>query len=204
MTLYTELWLTYHQTSRIHKPATAQLIELEHAGQRLVDLDDVLEHVFERGFVDVKHRTVCWWEQFDGAKVAAGRDVQDLLCAGVGDCPEHALRLVIADMPPALWVRYIYKHTPRAHAATQRVKLTAHHERLAHITNFVFAQGYLPSNVRPCVYWEGVDGGRLAESMNVREVLAAGEGISEEKSLRLVIGMLFSVFALTNRADALL
>ncbi|KAH7885517.1 hypothetical protein F5I97DRAFT_1404124 [Phlebopus sp. FC_14] len=39
------LWLTYHQISRSHKPATTQLIELEFQNQKLVDLEDVLEHL---------------------------------------------------------------------------------------------------------------------------------------------------------------
>lgn len=108
-------------------------------------------------------------------------------------------------MPSAVWVRYVYKHTPRAHAATQRVKLAshvAHHaaghnhhvspERLAHITNFIFAQGYLPANVRSCVYWEGICGRRLGESIGVHDLLMSGEGASEDKALRLIIGKILS------------
>ena len=96
-------------------------------------------------------------------------------------------------MPSSLWVRYVYTHSARAHNATQRIKLDAlHHsvchDRLAHITNYVFAQGYLPAHVRPCVYWEAPCGRRLGEVAHVEELLGAGEGCSEAKALRLVIG----------------
>lgn len=45
---FTELWLTYEITSRLNRPATAQLIELEFQNQKLVDLEDVLDHVFRQ------------------------------------------------------------------------------------------------------------------------------------------------------------
>lgn len=98
-----------------------------------------------------------------------------------------------ADVPTTLWVRYVYTHSARAHAATQRIKLntlhhTVCHERLAHITNYVFSQGYLPAHVRSCVYWEAPCGRRLGEVAHVEELLCAGDGSNEAKALRLVIG----------------
>ena len=90
----TELWLVYHQTSRTSKPATAQLIDLE-LQHPLTDLEDVLEHIFQQGFVDAKYRSMTWWEQHDGVSVKATHGVQELLKLGVGRSPETALRLVI-------------------------------------------------------------------------------------------------------------
>ena len=90
----TELWLVYHQTSRTSKLATAQLIDLE-LQHPLTDLEDVLEHIFQQGFVDAKYRSMTWWEQHDGVSVKATHGVQELLKLGVGRSPETALRLVI-------------------------------------------------------------------------------------------------------------
>ncbi|KAI0042042.1 hypothetical protein FA95DRAFT_1525797 [Auriscalpium vulgare] len=190
MTHITELWLTYHQASRANKPSTAQLVELTTDGHCMHDLEDVLDHVFQHGFVDAKWRSVAWWEQCDGTKVKASHVVQDLLSVGAGRSPETALRLVIADIPSAVWIKYVYLHTPRAHSATQRVRLDLPHakfERLAHVTNYVFAQGYLPANMRSLVYWQGICGKQVDENAKVEEVLSWGEGVSEDKALRLII-----------------
>ena len=84
---------------------------------------------------------------------------------------------MIADRPPALWFTYVFLRTPRAQAATQRVKLDAPNlkcERLAHITNHIFAKSYLPANHRSLVDRQG----------------EMSEGLSEAKSLRLIIGTL--------------
>ena len=97
----TELWLVYHQTSRTSKPATVQLIDLE-LSHPLTDLEDVLDHIFQKGFVDAKYRPVTWLEQHDGASVKATQSVQDLLKLGAGKSPETALRLVIGECPMAL------------------------------------------------------------------------------------------------------
>lgn len=91
-----EFWIVYHQASRAAKPATAQLVELEHGpAGHMHDLEDVLDHVFAQGFLEARFRTMCWWETLDGTRVSAGRDVQDILASGAGHCPEHALKLII-------------------------------------------------------------------------------------------------------------
>jgi hypothetical protein len=92
----TELWITYHQASRAHKQVTAQLIDVSDA-VRFFDLEDVLDHVFEEGFVDPKWRSVVWWEESAGPSVRlkASSSLQDLLARGAGNTPETALRLVI-------------------------------------------------------------------------------------------------------------
>ncbi|KAF8742602.1 hypothetical protein AX14_003236 [Amanita brunnescens Koide BX004] len=189
--MFTEFWLTYHFTSRVHLPPTAQLIELEHREHRLTDLEDVLEHVFRNGFIDAKYRPATWWEKKDGTKVKASFTIDDLLIEGVGKCPDTALKLVIEDIPADLWFSYIYIHNPHAKVVTQRVKFAGFEkrfERLAHVTNYVFAQGFLPSKYRAVVYWQSPCGKRISEFAVVDEILVAGEGISEEKPLRLVIG----------------
>ena len=64
----------------------------------------------------------------------------------------------VADRPPALWFTYVYLRTPRAQAATQRVKPDVPNlncERLAHSTNRIFAKSYLPANHRSLVVWQG-------------------------------------------------
>lgn len=99
----TEFWLTYHQTSRVNKPVTAQLVELEFQNHKLHDLEDVLEHVFQQGFVEAKHRSVSWWEKKDGVKVKASLSVEELLKQGVGLCQDSALRLVIGE----IWTRFL-------------------------------------------------------------------------------------------------
>lgn len=94
---YTELWLTYHQISRGNRPCTAQLVELEFQDHKLIDLEDVLEHVFRQGFVEAKHRPLTWWEKVDGVRVKGCQVVEELLKQGVGKCPETALKLVIGE-----------------------------------------------------------------------------------------------------------
>jgi hypothetical protein len=61
-------------------------------------------------------------------------------------------------------------------------------ERLAHITNYIFAQGYLPCKARSLVSWKGACGKHIEECARVEDVLSWGEGLCEEKPLRLVIG----------------
>lgn len=119
-----ELWLTYQLASRAHlkTPSTTQLIELEFQNQKLVDLEDVLDHgtfiletvsrsltdlvdgivVFRQGFIEGKYRPATWWEKKDGQKVKGSLCVDDLLQQGVGRCSETALKLIVREcyFPP--------------------------------------------------------------------------------------------------------
>jgi hypothetical protein len=92
-----ELWVVYQIASRTvsGKPATAQLVELEHEHSKLVDLEDVLEHVFTQGYVEPKHRSASWWESKEGHKFHGGHSVEACLKEGAGGTPETALRLVV-------------------------------------------------------------------------------------------------------------
>ncbi|KAI0252128.1 hypothetical protein BJV78DRAFT_1275055 [Lactifluus subvellereus] len=186
-----ELWITYHQVSRAQKQVTAQLIDVSD-GTRLFDLEDVLDHVFQQGFVDPKWRSVAWWEECTSVRLKASHTVQELLARGVGSTPTSALRLVIADVPAAIWVHYEYVHCAHPYAATQRIRLDSPQmkccERLAYVTNYIFAQGYLPCRARSLVSWKGACGKPIEESAKVEDVLSWGEGVCEEKPLRLVIG----------------
>lgn len=90
-----ELWLSYHQVSRSNKPVTAQLIELEFQNQKLVDLEDVLDHLFHQGFVEARYRPVAFWENHEGQRIHGAHVVEDLLKNGTGKCSQTALHLVI-------------------------------------------------------------------------------------------------------------
>ena len=90
-----EIWLTYHQVSRANKPCSAQLVELDLHGHKLSDLEDVLEHVFQQGYVDSKYRTCVYWEKKNGVRVKGSYHVEDLLKDGVGKCQDSALKLII-------------------------------------------------------------------------------------------------------------
>ncbi|KDQ62702.1 hypothetical protein JAAARDRAFT_54605 [Jaapia argillacea MUCL 33604] len=185
-----ELWLTYHQASRAHSPATSQLIELEFQNHKLADLEDVLDYVFAQGFVDPKHRPVSWWEKCDGVKVKGSQCIEELLIQGAGKTQETALKLVIADRIPAIWFSYVYLHNPGPQVVSQRIKLDSplhKFDKLAHLTNHIFNQGYLPPKFRTLVHWEGVCGKKIEEHIAVEHLLCSGEGICEEKALRLVI-----------------
>jgi hypothetical protein len=99
-----------------------------------------------------------------------------------------------ADIPLAIWVHYEYVHAGQHHTATQRIRLDLSHvkcERLAHITNHIFAQGYLPGKARGLVCWKGACGRIIDECTKVEDVFSWGEGVSECKPLRLVIGEFF-------------
>ncbi|KAI9443402.1 hypothetical protein H4582DRAFT_1190156 [Lactarius indigo] len=186
-----ELWITYHQASRAQKPVTAQLIEISD-GTQLFDLEDVLDHVFQQGFVDPKWRSVVWLEDCDSVRLKASHTVKDLLANGAGNTPETALRLVISDIPVAIWVHYEYLHDRHSHTSVQRIRLDLPHtkfERLAHITNHIFAKGYLPNKVRSAVSWKRASGRHIAENARVDDLLSSGEGVSEDKPLRLVIDL---------------
>lgn len=93
-------------------------------------------------------------------------------------------------MPQAIWFSYIHPKNAAAPVVTQRIKFHAQVklEKLAHITNHVFGQGYLPANLRPFVRWEGVCGKVIHEHVSVSDLLTWGEGICEDKAIRLVIG----------------
>ncbi|KAF8555266.1 hypothetical protein OG21DRAFT_932597 [Imleria badia] len=190
---HNELWLTYHQVSRCNKPATAQLIELEFQNHRLLDLEDVLEHLFRQGFIEAKHRSVSFWENHEGHRVGGGHSVEELLKDGAGRCPQTALRLVIADSTPAVWFSYHYLHKPAALVVTQRVRLDVPETKfdiVAQLTNHVFNNGYLPSHLRSKVYWGAACGRRVEEHENLQTLLGAGEGVCETSCLHLNIGML--------------
>lgn len=105
-------------------------------------------------------------------------------------------RLVLADVPSALWFSYVYLHnTGTGHIVAQRVKFETFEtkfEKLAHLTNYIFNEGYLAPKLRASVYWEGVCGKRVDENALVNDLLCSGEGISEDQPLRLVIGRFLS------------
>ncbi|KAI9429741.1 hypothetical protein H4582DRAFT_2072453 [Lactarius indigo] len=185
-----ELWITYHQASRAQKPVTAQLIEVGD-GVHIFDLEDVLDHVFQQGFVDPNWRSVVWVEDRDSKRLKTSHTVKDLLVNGAGNTPETALRLVISDIPVAIWVHYEYLHDRHSHTSVQRIRLDLpdnKFERLAHLTNHIFAKGYLPNKVRSAVSWKSASGKHIEENARVDDVLSLGEGVSEDKPLRLVIG----------------
>jgi hypothetical protein len=109
------------------------------------------------------------------------------------------LTSLLADLPPALWFSYVYVHGSPAgnhHGhVTQRVKLDNPHfhmEKLAHITNYIFEQGYIAPKFRSMVHWERHCGGRVAEHVLLNELLGHGEGLSEEMPLKLIIGQSLS------------
>ncbi|KAF8073986.1 hypothetical protein FPV67DRAFT_1666729 [Lyophyllum atratum] len=194
-----ELWLTYQLASRLHlkNASTTQLIELEFQDHKLADLEDVLEHVFRQGFVEPQHRPSTWWEKKDGQKVKASHSVEELLHQGVGRCPESALKLVVQDVPAALWFKCVYLHNASAPVVAQRVKLAASEtqgrmEMFANVTNHVFKEGFLAAKLRPVVHWEDACGKKIEEHARVNDVLAWGEGICEDKPLRLIIGAFVS------------
>lgn len=89
-----------------------------------------------------------------------------------------------------MWFTYHYVHDPCAKVSVQRARLNQGHklEHLAHLTNYVFAQGYLPGHYRPLVHWETSCGKKLAEDMHVTALLSDGFAITEHKAIRLVIG----------------
>jgi len=196
-----ELWLTYHQISRASRPCTAQLIDCALQNQKLNDLEDVLEYIFTQGFVEPKFRPVSYWEKTNGEKVKASLCVDELLQQGVGKCEETALRLIIADIPPVVWFSYHYASaSPGTAVVKQRVKLehlhTACHSqfpKLAHLTNYIFNQGYLAKHLRSKVHWETTCGKNVGEHGDLLELVAAGEGVAEDKTLRLVIDDYFHV-----------
>ena len=97
----------------------------------------------------------------------------------------------VADVPQAIWVHYEYLNSVHQVTATQRIRLdlpTFKCERLAHLTNHIFAKGYLPAKMRSFVSWKGTCGKYIEESVKVEDVFSWDEGLCETKPLRLVIG----------------
>jgi hypothetical protein len=78
---------------------TAQLVDCSDESH-IFDLEDVLDHVFQQGFVDPKWRSVSWWEDCKSLRLKACDTVQDLLARGAGSTPETALRLIIGKLCP--------------------------------------------------------------------------------------------------------
>lgn len=84
----------------------------------------------------------------------------------------------------------MYPHNHGAPTVAQRVKLTAlpiKMERLAHVTNHIFEQGFLVPRLRTAVHWQNVCGLKLEEHVRIEDILAWGEGTCEDKPLRLVV-----------------
>jgi len=224
-----DLWVTYQLASRAHlkESATTQLVELEFQNHKLVDLEDVLDHVFRQGFVEPKYRSATWWETREGVKVRAGAPVEEVLREGVGRCPETSLRLVVQDVAPALWFTYVYSKNSSAPVVVQRIKLpissgapagstpttptsacpspVSHPhpvklDRLAHVTNYIFNQGYLEPKYRTVVHWETLCGKKIDEITTVEETLNGwGIGHCEEKPLRLIIDAAYPTCPVINK-----
>lgn len=100
-----------------------------------------------------------------------------------------------ADIPPAVWFSYHYVHSPGKTVVTQRIKLDGLHPyqsgvrpKLAHVTNYVFEHNYLAAHFRPRVHWQGICGKRLEEHNDLFELLSYGEGVCEDKAMKLIIG----------------
>ncbi|KAF9449107.1 fruit-body specific gene C [Macrolepiota fuliginosa MF-IS2] len=189
MTNSGEFWLAYQFASRGNAAPTSQLIELDYPHQKLIDLEDVLEYVFRQGFVEARHRPVTTWVRKDGAPVRPSDVVDELLKQGVGKCSETAIKLVIEDVPTQLWFTYYYVHSPNAKVSIQRVRLNQgfKFEHLAHLTNYVFGQGYLPAYYRPLVHWQAPCGKKLSEDVHVIDILSNGDGVTENKAIKLII-----------------
>ena len=88
-------------------------------------------------------------------------------------------------------MHYEYVNGVHPHTATQRFRLDSRHlkcERLTHLTNHIFAKGYLPRKARSFVFWKGACGKHVKENTEVEDILSWDEGLSEEKPLHLVIG----------------
>jgi len=88
-------------------------------------------------------------------------------------------------------VRYEYVNCVHPHTTTQRFRLDSPHfkcEYLTHLTSHIFAMGYLPCKARSLVSWKGACGTHVEVNAKVEDVLSWGEGLCEEKPLRLVIG----------------
>ncbi|KAG6830580.1 hypothetical protein H0H92_016031 [Tricholoma furcatifolium] len=193
--MFAELWLTYQLASRTHlkNSATTQLIDLDFQNNKLIDLEDVLEHVFRQGFVEPRYRPLTWWEKGDGLKLKPSHPIEDLLQQGIGKTPETSLKLYIQDMPTTLWFTYVHRHNPCAPHVTQRVKLaaiagqTGRVELIANLTNHIFQAGYLPAHLRSIVYWETLCGKKIEEQYRIEDVLSWDVGHCEEKPLRLII-----------------
>lgn len=94
----------------MHRQVTAQLIDVSDAAQ-LFDLEDVLDHIFQQGFVDPKWRSVVWWEECTSMRLKATHAVQELLARGVGNTPASALRLVIGKAVSFSPVEYVKANT---------------------------------------------------------------------------------------------
>ncbi|KAI0284107.1 hypothetical protein BC826DRAFT_875980, partial [Russula brevipes] len=102
--------------------------------------------------------------------------VQELLARSTRSSPETSLHLIIADAPLAIWVHYQiyqYMHCGHPHTATQCIHLNlplSKCERLAHLTNHIFAKGYLPSKACTLVSWKAARGKQIEESIKVEEM----------------------------------
>jgi len=72
----------------------------------------------------------------------------------------------------------------RARLDVPEVKL----ELIAHLTNHIFASGYLATNLRTKVHWQANCGRRVEEHERLEHLLEAGHGANESACLRLVVG----------------
>ncbi|KAH9002795.1 hypothetical protein EDB86DRAFT_2800281, partial [Lactarius hatsudake] len=149
----------------------------------------LFDHVFLQGFVDPKWRSVVWLEDCDSVRLKASHTIKDLPANGAANTSETALRLVISNIPVAIWVHYEYLHDRHSHTSVQCIRLDlprTKFERLAHLTDHIFAKGYLPNKVRSAVSWKRASGKHVAENVRIDDLPSSS--VSEDKPLRLVIG----------------
>jgi hypothetical protein len=94
-----------------------------------------------------------------------------------------------------VWFSYVYTHKNARPVVTQRVKLCNAPDTklgiIAHLTNHIFHNGYLPARYRTVVTWQGPCGRKIEEHERLDDLLTAGEGLCETSSLRLMIGKIY-------------
>ena len=105
-----------------------------------------------------------------------------------------------------MWFSYVYTHNPCAPVVVQRVKTNSTEfkcEKLAHVTNYLFTKGYLPNKLRCYVHWERSCGQVISEDVSVVSLLESGQGLCEERPIRLIIGAFFCLCFATGRGSEL-
>jgi hypothetical protein len=87
----------------------------------------------------------------------------------------------------------VYLKNPGVQTTVQRIRTDDPRtkiEKLAHVTNYIFDRGYLLPKFRSSIYWQTACGKTVKEDVSIMEALEFGEGSSEDRPLRLVVGKL--------------
>ncbi|KAF8651954.1 hypothetical protein AX16_004597 [Volvariella volvacea WC 439] len=208
--MHPEFWITYFLP---HTPPRSELIDLHEHDPPLDQLEDLRDLIIRREVINPEFGLLCRWRTKDGKEMKPTQSIEALLEDGIGTTEETALRLIVEfaphpHIPNYIWIKLVYTTNPAADVVPKRIYLSSlpgpsqavpeKSRMLAHLTAYIFNNGYLKWSFLPFVSWKRKHGDTIKESTPITDILLSGEGICDESPLCLNIGTL----GMLSRSDS--